>query len=301
MEAGQLKRDREMKKRFGAMAFVENIDPLDAEETQTLSFDSLRQAFADLDAEEQGLAESLPEPFSEDQPTHGKQNDPGPEPEYEEDFGPEPIESISGGLVANKNASPWKFGTSSLSEQWEDESEDDVEISPLTIIEAMLFVGDKGNNSLNVHRIAEKMRNVEPREVDEIVDKLNSKYDRLRCPYTIKKESDSYRMTLKPEFNSILTRFYGKIREARLSQQAIDALAVVAYRQPISAEEVQKFRRQPSSALLSQLVRRELLCIERDVRDNKKVVLYRTTDRFLELFQLESLDDLPVSEELDFR
>lgn len=297
-EVDHSKKEREMKKKFGAMAFVENIASENEEEIQTLSFDSLREAFAALELEEQELVETIPKQFREEESKFDEYN-PEQQPEYEEDFAPEPIESISASLNTKTVESPWKFGASSVSDSLVNEKS--VEINPLTIIEAMLFVGDRDNKALNVHRITEKMRNVEPEEVDLIVDKLILKYERLRCPYTIKKESDSYRMVLKPEFSSILTRFYGKIREARLSQQAIDTLAVVAYRQPISADEVQKIRRQPSSTLLSQLVRRELLCIERVVRDNKKVVLYRTTDRFLELFQLESLDDLPISEELDSR
>lgn len=269
----------EERRRFGAVAFVENIDAEDAEESVVLSLDALRGAFAALDDETDASDEASPDDFAEDVPTE--------QPEYDEDFSEEADDSFPG-----------------ESGHAESELSDDdvaVELNPQSIIEAMLFVGDRENRPLTAERAVEKMRNVSTREFDEAVGALNRKYRRFGCPYTIVQESDGYRMALRPDFEPVLMKFYGKIREARLSQQAIDTLAVVAYRQPITAEEVQKIRRQPSTSLLSQLVRRGLLEIERETVDKKRIIRYRTTDRFLELFQLESIDDLPVLEELDFR
>ena len=105
-------------------------------------------------------------------------------------------------------------------------------------------------------------------------------------------------MTLRTAFYPVRNRFYGKVREARLSQAAVDVLAIVAYQQPLSSEQVSRLRGRPCSHVLSQLVRRGLLRIER--RGEKlRTPYYFTTDRFLELFGLESLEDLPQSEELD--
>ena len=99
-------------------------------------------------------------------------------------------------------------------------------------------------------------------------------------------------------FPSLRDRFYGRVREARLSQAAVDVLAIVAYRQPVTAPQIAELRGKPSSRLLSQLVRRGLLEIRRpdDRRSNPE---YRTAERFLELFGLQSLEDLPQSEDLD--
>ncbi|MDR1140535.1 MAG: SMC-Scp complex subunit ScpB [Planctomycetaceae bacterium] len=257
----------DLQHRLGAVAFVEHISEEHEEDTDIFSLETLRDAFANISEENRNIENEE-------------------EPENETFFPDEPDEPLS--------------ETETVSDL-EAESEQTVELSPKTILEAMLFVGDRDNRPLSAIRAAEKMRNVSPEEIDDVVTLLNQEYRQLGCPYTIQKESDGYRMILRPEFDPILTKFYGKIREAKLSQQAIDTLAVVAYRQPISAEEVQKIRRQPSSALLNQLVRRGLLGVEREIRDKKKIMLYRTTDRFLELFQLNSIDDLPISEEIDFR
>ena len=75
-------------------------------------------------------------------------------------------------------------------------------------------------------------------------------------------------------------------------------LAIVAYRQPLAADEVSRLRDKPSYHILSQLVRRRLLRVERTTQKPRKT-LYHTTDRFLQLFELGSLADLPESEELD--
>jgi len=93
----------------------------------------------------------------------------------------------------------------------------------------------------------------------------------------------------------VRNKFYGRVREAKLSQAAIDTLAIVAYRQPLTSETVSQLRGTLSGHLLTQLVRRQLLTAER-LEDSRRMQ-YRTTDRFLELFGLESLEELPDSEE----
>ncbi|MDR0391477.1 MAG: SMC-Scp complex subunit ScpB [Planctomycetaceae bacterium] len=176
-----------------------------------------------------------------------------------------------------------------------------VPVSPESIFEAMLFVGDRDNKPLLAEHVAGKMRNVQPYEIDEVVLSLNRKYDLAGSPYKIIEDGGGYRMVLRDEFNSIQEKFYGKIREARLSQGAIDTLAIIAYKQPITAEEIQMLRKQPSNALLAQLVRRGLIQIESETKNKKKKILYKTTQRFLKLFQLDSITDLPVTDDFDFR
>jgi segregation and condensation protein B len=91
--------------------------------------------------------------------------------------------------------------------------------------------------------------------------------------------------------------FYGRIREARLSQPAIDVLAIVAYQQPVSQAEIDRLRGRPSATILSQLVRRDLLSVER--LGGKAKPAYRTTERFLDLFDLDDVSDLPRSQDLE--
>ncbi len=186
----------------------------------------------------------------------------------------------------------------------EESSADDLPVTPLGILEAMLFVGDRDNRPLTAARAAELMRGVEPGEIGELIGELNARYARNACPYFVAEDSDGYRITLRKPFHPLREQFYGRIREARLSQAAIDVLAIVAYQQPLSAEQIGTVRGKPSGPVLSQLVHRRLLRIERRGaceagRGKRRMVQYFTTDRFLQLFGLQTLADLPQSEELD--
>jgi len=171
-------------------------------------------------------------------------------------------------------------------------------VTPRSILEAMLFVGNHESRGLSARQAAELMRGVEPDEIPRLVDELNERYARSGRPYAIVDEGGSYRLTLRRAFHPLRNRFYGRIREARLSQAAIDVLAIVAYGQPLSSEEVSRQRGKPSSHILAQLVRRGLLRVERR-GSPRRTAYYCTTDRFLGLFGLESLEDLPQSEELE--
>ena len=175
-------------------------------------------------------------------------------------------------------------------------ADDSCPICPRTILEAMLFVGNRDNQPLTPRRAAELMRDVEVDEIPTLVEELNRRYDETGAPYQIVGEGDGYRMRLRGDFSSLRNRFYGRVREARLSQAAIDVLALVAYRQPLTSEKLQKLRGKPSSHILSHLVRRGLLRIERP-GSKRRTPHYYTTERFLRLFNLQTLDDLPRSEE----
>jgi len=171
-------------------------------------------------------------------------------------------------------------------------------VCPRSILEAMLFVGRRDGGPLHVDEAAEPMRDVEPAEIPGLVDELNRRYRAAGCPYEICSERGGYRLALIKPFYPMRDRFHGRIREARLSQAAIDVLAIVAYEQPLTAERIGKMRGKPSGHIISQLVRRGLLRIERP-EGEPRTAQYYTTDRFLRLFGLEDLDDLPRSEELD--
>jgi segregation and condensation protein B len=168
--------------------------------------------------------------------------------------------------------------------------------TPESILEAILFLGHPQNQPISSRVIASYLRGVSPQEVDQMVATLNDQYAEQGSAYEIKSVGTGYRMALRDEFVRLREVFYGRIREAKLTQAAVDLLAIVAYHQPIAAETVDRLRGQPSGAVLSQLVRRELLRVEM-TKEKPRKKLYRTTDRFLDLFGLESLEDLPNHED----
>jgi segregation and condensation protein B len=174
---------------------------------------------------------------------------------------------------------------------------DRVVLSPRMIVEGMLFVGHADGQPLTNRAMAAHIRDVSPQEVDAIISELNEIYDHNRCCYTITSEGAGYRMQLRPEHDAMRQRLSGRTKQARLTPQAIEVLSVVAYRQPVSADDVTKVRGSRSDALLNQLIRRGLLQLERTTAAPKPV--YRTTDRFNQLLNIKSPAELPRSEDLD--
>jgi segregation and condensation protein B len=170
-------------------------------------------------------------------------------------------------------------------------------LSPKSILEAMLFVGDAANRTLSSQQVAALMRGVRASEIDDLVQELNAEYLAEQRPYVIASCTDGYRLRLRPEFESLSGCFLGRVKGVRLTQSALDVLAVVAYRQPVTREDVERIRSRPSSQVLALLVRRGLLRVDRE-GPNSRTMLYRTSDRFLRLFQLESLAELPRIQEV---
>lgn len=173
-------------------------------------------------------------------------------------------------------------------------------VSPESILEAMLFVGDRENRPLSLKRACELIRNVSELEALEIFADLNERYHREGAPYKIVRDGEGYRLALLDEYDDILARFGGKTKEYKLSQTAVDVLALVAYKQPITLQEILEVR-SGAASVLTQLVRRDLVSVEKQMVDKKKVSVYRTTKRFLKLFNLNSIDELPVIGDIDYR
>jgi segregation and condensation protein B len=254
-------------------------DPVPDPSEQGISLDELAQAFAQVmgTAPKSGVATTTAEQPAIDTPAGG--------PSVSRPEGAEPMTPADGAACGPADA-PAEPDDSSCP------------VSPQTILEAMLFVGDRDNRPFTPGRAAELMRGIERGDVPGLVEDLNRRYASNGCPYYIASEGDGYRMTLRGPFHRLREKFYGRIRQARLSQAAIDVLAIVAYQQPLSAEQIGKVRGKPSNHVLAQLVHRGLLRLERQP-GKRRTALYYTTDRFLQLFALETLADLPQSEELD--
>jgi len=176
-------------------------------------------------------------------------------------------------------------------------------ISPRMIIEGMLFVGTADGRPLTNREMAAHVRDVSPKEVDALILELNNQYDSNSAPYQIVSEGPGYQMQIRPQHEFVRRRFSGRVREAKLTPQAIEVLSIIAYRQPVSAEKVGLLRGSRSYALLNQLVRRGLLCLERPNNaadaNLRQQPTYHTTERFNRLFGIDSPRDLPSSEDLD--
>jgi segregation and condensation protein B len=164
----------------------------------------------------------------------------------------------------------------------------------IRIIEALLFAGGQ---PLNAELAGRVIRGLTAGDFHSNIEELNRQYRRQNRPFTVQSTPSGFVMALRPKYDPIRERLIGAPREARLSRAAIDVLALVAFRQPIARPEIDSQRGSDSAAIVRQLVRLGLIVAE-PAKEGQTEAAYSTTPRFLELFGLNSLDDLPRTMDL---
>lgn len=177
------------------------------------------------------------------------------------------------------------------------ESKDTVPVSPAAIIEAIMLVGRPDNGPITATQIAGLMRGVSQDEVDQWIVQINNDYVANHRAMRITSDGGGYRMQLADDLQFVRDRLLGPARPARLSQSAIDCIALVSYQPGISKEQLESQLGKSASTILNQLLRRQLLEMRRVTVQRKQVAQYFPTQRLLDLVGLETLDDLPTAEE----
>ena len=162
--------------------------------------------------------------------------------------------------------------------------------SPEQLVEAMLFVGGP---PLTVEVACAAVRGLTPDRCQEAIALLNKRYRNQNRPYAIEARDDGFVLAVRPAYQHLREKLFGGPREARLSQPALDVLSVVAYRQPLSKAEADAVRGTDSGPALRQLVRLGLIAVRHRADASGREVRYGTTPRFLHVFGLKSLDELP--------
>lgn len=171
-------------------------------------------------------------------------------------------------------------------------------IDTRSITEALLFVGRPDNQPLSAESIAATMRDITPDEVSAAVEQLNAEYAEDDSAMTIVESAAGYRLTLREDLSRVRDKFYGKVQQATLTPAAMEVLSIIAYRQPVDLKTIDAMRAQKSQSLASSLVRRGLVEIRRPEKSPRKVE-YATTGRFLQVFGLSSIEQLPQSAEFE--
>jgi segregation and condensation protein B len=151
---------------------------------------------------------------------------------------------------------------------------------------------------LTPERAGEVIRGLTVPQFTEAIDALNHAYREQGRPYLVHNHEQGYTLALRPNYRFVLDKLYGSSREARIAPPAVEVLAVVAYRQPVTKQEVDSLRGHESGSLLRQLLRRGLIAVVGRSEADEREVQYGTTPRFLELLSLTNLDDLPETEDL---
>jgi segregation and condensation protein B len=135
-------------------------------------------------------------------------------------------------------------------------------------------------------------------EARAFVRELQTRYDVAGRAFQVEEVAGGFQMLTRPRYADWVRRFSLEKAALGLSSPALETLVIVAYRQPILRAEVEAVRGVACDEILRQLMDRELLRIVGRSTELGRPILYGTTRRFLEVFGLKSLDDLPRSRQL---
>jgi segregation and condensation protein B len=165
----------------------------------------------------------------------------------------------------------------------------------LAFVEATLLAADE---PLSLRRLASAAGLADVAEARRLVQRLQEFYDREGTAFQVEELAGGFQLLTRPEYHPWLARLRRAGNEMRLTPAARETLAIVAYRQPITRADIEAVRGVQSSDMLHQLMEKGLIRISGRDESLGRPVLYATTRKFLQLFGLRSLRDLPQAQEL---
>jgi len=163
----------------------------------------------------------------------------------------------------------------------------------MTVIEAILFVAGEPVTLSDLQTALE----VSPLELDSALNTLESEYDYNRRGIRLKRFGEHIQLATRAEYAPYVERLLQPVQKQSLSQAAMETLAVVAYRQPVTKAEVEAIRGVKCDYSIQSLVHKGLIVEVGRKEAIGRPILYGTTDAFLSHFGIISLQDLPLLSE----
>jgi segregation and condensation protein B len=164
------------------------------------------------------------------------------------------------------------------------------------IVEALLFAADF---PVAVSRLKAVVEGLEREDLNTMVGELNREYEEQGRSFWIQEVAGGYQMATRPHFARWVKELYKGRRLARLTQPALETLAMIAYRQPVGRPDIETIRGVNSDSVIATLLERNLITVVgKDTRVGRPI-LYGTTPEFLRYFGLKDLSGLPPLSELE--
>ncbi len=157
-------------------------------------------------------------------------------------------------------------------------------------IEAILFsVGDAVSS-----KIFEKLFNISEKKMDEVFNSMNEKYQAQERGIKIVKLEDSYQLCTKNEYYDVLSSIVNMPKKHNLTDSLMETLSIVAYKQPVTRQEIETIRGVSCVHAINRLVEYNLICEVGRLDAVGRPILFGTTPDFLRCFGVTSMDDLPI-------
>ena len=163
----------------------------------------------------------------------------------------------------------------------------------LAMLEALML----GTHSpLTAGRLAELLDLDSTKPVRKAIKSLNEQYSSAGRAFRIEQVAGGYQILTLPEFGEALKKLHQKEADAKLTKAALETLAIIAYKQPILRADIEAIRGCACGETIRSLMEKHLVKIAGRAQEPGRPILYGTTKRFLELFGLNNLRDLPQPE-----
>ncbi len=169
-------------------------------------------------------------------------------------------------------------------------------IKTVQLIEALLFLENRPVHVKYIAQITGTNREAVENTIDELGKRLKDSQSSL---YIAKNESGEYYLTIQPALYDELAEHYDTRKKLRLSTQALETLAIIAYKQPVTRVEIERIRGVAVGHVIRTLLEYQLIRVTGRKNVPGRPVLYGTTAKFLKYFGLLSLKDLPVPGEYE--
>ncbi len=164
----------------------------------------------------------------------------------------------------------------------------------LMVLEALLMAT---HSPLTAGQLAELLDLGTTKPIRRAVTALNAHYDDTNRAFRIEQVAGGYQVLTLPQFADHLKKMHQKDIDAKLTKAALETLAIIAYKQPILRADVEAIRGVACGETIRSLMEKHLVKISGRAEEPGRPILYGTTKRFLEVFGLNSLKDLPQSED----
>jgi len=163
-------------------------------------------------------------------------------------------------------------------------------------IECIIFVSDQ---PVSVDKLQQVFTELERSDIRKHLKEMIEEWAALDRGILLEEVAGGFQFRTDPAYGEYVTNYNKKIKKFRLSRAALEVLAIIAYKQPVTRVEVESIRGVDSSGVINALLERRIL----EIKGRKEVIgrpfLYGTTTEFLEVFGLKSLKDLPTLKEID--
>lgn len=163
-----------------------------------------------------------------------------------------------------------------------------------SIIENVLLAADQPINAKELSKVF--LDGTDINQLQSILDELKEEYNSRNLQ--IMEVADGYQLCTRHEFNNYIRRYLKLDRSTRLSQPSLDTLSIIAYKQPLTRQEVDDIRGVDSSGVMKTLLEKKVIGPAGRKKVPGRPIMYRTTQKFLEYFGLKDLSDLPTLKDL---